>query len=150
MVTQSEVGMHAPDAAPRRTDDGGSPDPAALAAALVVALEQALLAAHGLLDALSDTSGNNGPLAVADRARTERSAARLALVRVAPAFPDGLTAREVDVLRLVAAGRSNREIAAALSVSERTVERHLENTYRKVGARNRADATAYAIRHNLT
>jgi DNA-binding NarL/FixJ family response regulator len=54
------------------------------------------------------------------------------------------------VLRLVAAGRSNREAAAALSVSERTVERHLENLYRKIAARTRADATAYALRNNLT
>ena len=53
------------------------------------------------------------------------------------------------MLRLVAAGRSNREIAAALSRSERTVERHLENIYRKIGARNRADATAFALRHRL-
>ena len=53
------------------------------------------------------------------------------------------------MLRLVAAGRSNREAAAALSVSERTVERHLENLYRKVGARNRAEATAYALKHRL-
>jgi hypothetical protein len=50
----------------------------------------------------------------------------------------------VCVLRLVAAERRNREIAEALFVSERTVERHLENAYRKVGARNRADAAAYA------
>jgi DNA-binding NarL/FixJ family response regulator len=149
MVMQSEAEVQGPGPAPRRTGDGNSPDPAVLAAALVSALEQALLAAHRLLVALDDTPGDD-TLAVADRSRTERSAARLALVRTAPAFPDGLTSREVDVLRLVAAGQSNREVAGALSVSERTVERHLENTYRKVGARNRADATAYAIRHHLT
>ena len=54
------------------------------------------------------------------------------------------------MLRLVAAGRSNRAMAAALALSERTVERHLENAYRKIGARNRAEATAYALRHHLT
>jgi ATP/maltotriose-dependent transcriptional regulator MalT len=83
-------------------------------------------------------------------ARADALAAKLALVRPATGHPDGLTAREVDVLRLVAGGGSNREIAAALSVSERTVGRHLENLYRKIAARNRADATAYALRHNLT
>jgi DNA-binding CsgD family transcriptional regulator len=83
-------------------------------------------------------------------ARADRLAVRLTLVRPQPGKGDGLTDREVDILRLVAAGRSNREVAAALSVSERTVERHLENTYRKIDARNRADAVAYAVRHNLT
>jgi DNA-binding NarL/FixJ family response regulator len=150
MVMQSEAEVRGPGPAPCRTGDGNSPDPAVLAAALVSALEQALWAAHRLLVALGDTPGYGQGIAVADRSRTERSVARLALVRTAPAFPHGLTAREVDVLRLVAAGQSNREVAGALSVSERTVERHLENTYRKVGARNRADATAYAIRHYLT
>ena len=53
------------------------------------------------------------------------------------------------MLRLIAAGQSNREMAAALCRSERTVERHLENIYRKIDAHNRADATAYAFRHRL-
>jgi DNA-binding CsgD family transcriptional regulator len=64
-------------------------------------------------------------------------------------YPDGLTAREAEVLRLVAAGRRNAEIAAALSLSPKTVERHLVNLYAKIGARNRAQATAYALRHDL-
>jgi ATP/maltotriose-dependent transcriptional regulator MalT len=66
-----------------------------------------------------------------------------------PRFPDGLTRREVEVLRLVASGMSNREISAALVLSLRTAARHVTNIYAKIGARNRADATAYAIRHNL-
>lgn len=66
-----------------------------------------------------------------------------------PAYPDKLTPREVDVLQLVAAGRSNKEIAAALSISEPTVERHITNLYAKIGARSRADATAYALRKGL-
>jgi DNA-binding CsgD family transcriptional regulator len=65
------------------------------------------------------------------------------------AQPTGLTAREVEVLRLVAQGRSNREMAEELCRSERTIERHLENIYRKIAARNRADATAFALRHHL-
>jgi DNA-binding NarL/FixJ family response regulator len=60
-----------------------------------------------------------------------------------------LTAREVEVLRLIAAGMSNREMAVALCRSERTVERHLENIYRKIGAHSKADATAFAFRHHL-
>ena len=54
-----------------------------------------------------------------------------------------------EVLRLIAAGRSNREIAAALGVSPRTVERHIENLYRKIDAHSKADATAFAFRHHL-
>jgi DNA-binding NarL/FixJ family response regulator len=66
-----------------------------------------------------------------------------------PAFPSGLTRREVEVLRLIATGRSNREIASELVVTARTVERHVTNIYRKINARNKADATAYAFRQGL-
>ncbi len=64
-------------------------------------------------------------------------------------YPDRLSAREVQALRLIAAGMSNREMADTLSVSVRTVERHIENLYRKIDARSKADATAYAFRHRL-
>ena len=60
--------------------------------------------------------------------------------------PDGLTAREAEVLGLLAAGQTNSEIAARLVLSIHTVERHLQNAYRKIGARNRADAAAYMVR----
>jgi non-specific serine/threonine protein kinase len=60
-----------------------------------------------------------------------------------------LTGRETEVLRLVVQGRTTREIAAALVVSEPTIERHLTHIYEKVGARRRADAIAYAITHGL-
>jgi DNA-binding CsgD family transcriptional regulator len=66
-----------------------------------------------------------------------------------PAYPGGLTAREVEVLRLIANGKSNREIASELVVTARTVERHVTNIYRKINARNKADATAYALREGL-
>jgi DNA-binding CsgD family transcriptional regulator/pimeloyl-ACP methyl ester carboxylesterase len=65
-------------------------------------------------------------------------------------YPDGLTPREVEVLRLVAAGRTNAEISRELVLSMRTVARHITNIYGKIGARGKADATAYAIRHHLT
>jgi DNA-binding NarL/FixJ family response regulator len=65
------------------------------------------------------------------------------------ALPAGLTSREAEVLRLVAKGQSNKEIAAELMLSVRTVERHITNLYGKIDARGKADATAYAIRQGL-
>jgi pimeloyl-ACP methyl ester carboxylesterase/DNA-binding CsgD family transcriptional regulator len=62
---------------------------------------------------------------------------------------DGLSSRELQVLRLVAAGEANRQIASRLGLSPHTVERHVANLYRKIGARGRADATAYALRNGL-
>ncbi len=83
----------------------------------------------------------------------ERVLARLERVQsqpaAAPTYPDGLTQREVEVLRLVAAGRSNQQIADELVLSIRTVERHVTNSYRKINSKSRVDATAYALRHNL-
>jgi DNA-binding CsgD family transcriptional regulator len=67
-----------------------------------------------------------------------------------PAVPlSALTRRETDVLRLLAAGESNAQIARRLGVSVHTVERHVANLYPKIGARGRADATAYAVRSGL-
>jgi pimeloyl-ACP methyl ester carboxylesterase len=63
---------------------------------------------------------------------------------------DGLTPREVQVLRLIAAGRSNREIAEDLVLSERTVARHVTNIYTKIEVHSKAEATAYAFRNDLT
>ena len=68
----------------------------------------------------------------------------------APAFPDGLSQREVEVLGLVATGRSNRQIAAELVLSVRTIERHVTNIYTKIDARGRAEAATYALSHGLT
>jgi ATP/maltotriose-dependent transcriptional regulator MalT len=65
------------------------------------------------------------------------------------AAPTGLTRRETQVLRLIVDGNSNHEIADALVLSTRTVERHIANVYSKLGARNRADATAHALRHGI-
>ncbi|HEX5617860.1 MAG TPA: LuxR C-terminal-related transcriptional regulator [Solirubrobacteraceae bacterium] len=61
----------------------------------------------------------------------------------------GLTPRELEVLRLVAAGETNRAIAATLVLSERTVDRHVSNICAKLGASGRTAATAYAFRHRL-
>src|SRR2546425_10418278 len=66
-----------------------------------------------------------------------------------PAFPRHLTAREVEVLRLIAAGRTNLEISRELVLSLRTVARHITNIYGKIGARSKVDAASYAMRHGL-
>jgi DNA-binding CsgD family transcriptional regulator/pimeloyl-ACP methyl ester carboxylesterase len=63
--------------------------------------------------------------------------------------PAVLTPRERQVLRLIAAGRTSSEISTELDLSVRTVGRHITNIYAKIGARTRADATAYAIRYRL-
>lgn len=64
-------------------------------------------------------------------------------------LPGGLTAREAEVLRLVASGRSNSEIAAALFLSEKTVARHLSNIFTKLDVRSRTAAAAFAFDHGL-
>jgi DNA-binding NarL/FixJ family response regulator len=63
--------------------------------------------------------------------------------------PAGLTPRELEVLRLLAAGRSNRAIAEALVLSEKTVARHVSNIFDKLDVSSRAAATAYAYEHGL-
>jgi DNA-binding CsgD family transcriptional regulator/pimeloyl-ACP methyl ester carboxylesterase len=63
--------------------------------------------------------------------------------------PHGLSRRELEVLRRLAAGETNRQIARRLGLSPHTIERHVANLYRKIGARGRADATAYALRNGL-
>ena len=67
----------------------------------------------------------------------------------AAALPDGLTVRQVDVLRLLADGLSNKQIAAELSLSPVTIERHLATVYRKLGLGGRVDAARYAVTHGL-
>ena len=80
-------------------------------------------------------------LALRERAETQ--------VSKAPVYPDGLTQREVEVLRLVAAGKSNPEIAEELYISPRTVTTHVSNILNKINAANRAEAATYASLHGL-
>ena len=61
----------------------------------------------------------------------------------------GLTARELQILRMLATGKTNREIAAALVISDHTVRRHVQNIFAKLGVSSRAAATAFAFRHDL-
>jgi DNA-binding NarL/FixJ family response regulator len=63
--------------------------------------------------------------------------------------PHGLTARELEVLRLVATGATTKAIAAELVLSERTVDRHLSNIFAKLGVATRTAAAAYAFEHGL-
>jgi DNA-binding NarL/FixJ family response regulator len=94
-----------------------------------------------------------------DAAELERDAALAAFERLGaradvarlrpPAEETPLTARECDVVRLVAAGRTNREIATTLVISEHTVARHVQNIFVKLGCSSRAAATAYAYEHGI-
>jgi DNA-binding CsgD family transcriptional regulator len=126
--------------------------------------------AHAALDvpyetALADLETGRALLALGDDAAAGRALAeaRAVFVRLGarPAvdavdavtgrrsLPAGLSAREVQVLRLVAAGRSNAQIAAALVLSERTVARHLSNIFGKLGVSSRTAAAAFAFEHRL-
>jgi DNA-binding NarL/FixJ family response regulator len=92
----------------------------------------------------------------AARAAFERLGARADARRAATLIatgsdrPAGLTAREAEVLRLIAAGRSNRDIATRLVISEHTVARHVQNIFTKLEVSSRAAATAFAIKHQLS
>jgi DNA-binding CsgD family transcriptional regulator len=65
------------------------------------------------------------------------------------ARPAGLTEREVDVLRMIARGLSNKQVAAALGISPKTVGHHVEHLYAKAGVTTRAGATLFAMEHGL-
>ena len=69
--------------------------------------------------------------------------------RTAGDRPAGLSEREIEVLRLVADGLSNREIANRLTVSPRTAEHHVQHIYAKIGASSRASAALFAMEHGL-
>jgi DNA-binding NarL/FixJ family response regulator len=73
----------------------------------------------------------------------------VAALRGRPSLPAGLTGREAEVLALVAAGRTNREIAENLVLSHKTVARHLSNIFVKLEVTSRTQAAAYAFEHGL-
>ena len=89
----------------------------------------------------------------AARALFETIGARLDAHGIEPARrmkrPCGLTEREVEVLCLIADGRPNKDIAAQLRLSAKTVSRHLTNIFNKIGVNSRAAATAFAFEHHL-
>jgi DNA-binding NarL/FixJ family response regulator len=78
-----------------------------------------------------------------------QAAARLMREVKAPASPETLTERETDVLRLLAQGSSNKEIALALSIGEKTVKTHVSNILAKLGVPSRTQAALYAVRIGL-
>jgi HD-GYP domain-containing protein (c-di-GMP phosphodiesterase class II) len=102
----------------------------------------------------------HAPAAAADHLRSEVRAGRLDADAVEGVLgaaghrvprrregPDGLTAREIEVLRLLARGLSNREIGERLVISPKTVGNHVEHIYAKIGASTRATASLFAVRH---
>lgn len=94
-----------------------------------------------------------GDLDASEREQAAADAALAGMKSSAPrpngTLPDGLTAREVEVLTLVAVGKSNRAVAADLVLSEKTVARHLSNIFTKLGLSSRTAAAAYAFDHGL-
>ena len=88
-------------------------------------------------------------LAAFERLGAGGDAGRTAALLGGEALPRGLTAREAEVLRLVAAGKTNREVAAALVISEHTVARHVQNIFAKLDVSSRSAATAFAFEHGL-
>jgi DNA-binding NarL/FixJ family response regulator len=85
----------------------------------------------------------------AEDARAEEVFERLGVPRPGRESPDGLSRRECEVLALVAEGRSNREIADRLFISDRTVGRHLTNIYSKIGVSSRTQAARFAIERGM-
>ena len=88
--------------------------------------------------------------AASEEALAKATFERLGARRPAPEAPDGLTARECEVLALVAEGRSNRQIGEVLFISDRTVARHLTNIFHKIDVESRTQAARYAIDHGMT
>jgi DNA-binding NarL/FixJ family response regulator len=87
---------------------------------------------------------------VQQRLLAAASAAALSAPGTDDASTNGLTPREVEVLRLIANGLSNREIASRLFLTEATVKSHINRLFAKTGVRDRAQAVQYAYRHGLT
>jgi ATP/maltotriose-dependent transcriptional regulator MalT len=104
------------------------------------------------LRSLGDERSAAPELAAARRAFADagaRPSEREAAGLVSPTTPGGLSRREIDVLRLVAAGKSNQHIAEALVLSEKTVARHMSNIFTKLDVTSRTAAAAYAFEHHV-
>jgi HD-GYP domain-containing protein (c-di-GMP phosphodiesterase class II) len=124
-----------------------------------------VLAAADVYQALTESRPHRPartPEAVASELRGEVAARRLDgdaadavlraaghRVRLRKEWPSGLTSREVEVLRLVARGQSNKEIGQSLLISSKTTGTHVEHIYSKIGASNRAQASLFAMKHGL-
>jgi HD-GYP domain-containing protein (c-di-GMP phosphodiesterase class II) len=136
------------------------------APAVVQTLQSRLLAAADVYQACTESRPHRpamSPPAAARELRAEVTVGRLdpeavrwvleaaggKVERVRAQWPGGLTDREVEVIRLVAQGRSNHEVAAALSVSLPTVKHHVLHIYAKIGVTSRAGAALFAMEHDL-
>ncbi|MGH3675496.1 MAG: LuxR C-terminal-related transcriptional regulator [Mycobacterium sp.] len=120
----------------------GAPYEAARSAVL---LGRALRAVGDEDSAVAELAGAHRIFTALGAGPAEREAADL----LRPSAPGGLSAREIEVLRLVAAGKTNPEIAAALFLSEKTVARHLSNIFAKIDVTSRTGAAAFAFEHRL-
>jgi DNA-binding CsgD family transcriptional regulator len=160
LVAHRTLGILASDARQRNDAEHHLTAALALADACRAPYERALtLIAYAEL--LATTDNHRRALALLDEAKAlclpldalpalaqiERLAARLDATMDAP--PAGLTAREIEVLRLVAVGLSNAAIAERLFLSPRTVKVHVGNIFAKIGVSNRAAATQFALRHGI-
>ena len=124
--------------------DVGAPYEAARVRAVIGA------ACHGLGDADTAEMELHAARSVFESLGAAPDVVRLATPAAPrPSLPAGISAREAEVLALVAAGKTNREVAEALAVSDHTVRRHLQNIYAKIGVSSRSAATAYAYTHGL-
>jgi DNA-binding NarL/FixJ family response regulator len=97
-----------------------------------------------LLLADAYASMGDAEAAARDKAAAHACFERLGVAVLRPQRPRGLTTREIDVIQRIAAGKSNRAIAADLDLSEKTVARHVSNVFRKIGAESRSGVTAFA------
>ncbi len=127
---------HADQVAAARASLGPDPFAAAWAAGRALPLEDALEEAAAVLAMIEDDAPSTP---------SAQSVARVA----APALPDGLSSREVEVLQLLAAGLTNAQIGERLFISPRTVNAHLYRIYNKLGLTSRSAAVRYVIDHGL-
>jgi ATP/maltotriose-dependent transcriptional regulator MalT len=109
-------------------------------------LGRALRALGDHESAITELAAARSSFADLGAAPAEREAAAL----IDPAHPGGLTAREAEVLRLVAAGKTNPQIAAELYLSDKTIARHLSNIFTKLNVTSRTAAAAFAYQHHIT
>jgi DNA-binding NarL/FixJ family response regulator len=109
-------------------------------------LGRALRALGDAESAAAELAAARDSFAELGAAPAEREVAKL----ITSTYPSGLTAREIDVLRLVAAGNTNPEIAALLFLSEKTVARHLSNIFAKLDVTSRTAAAAFAYEHHIS
>ena len=114
-----------------------------------VAAVRSSLGEHDFAASWSEGRAMTPEQALAAQGRSRSSASITAAAIPSPTYPAGLTAREVQVLCLLAGGLTNREIARELSLSEKTVAHHLTHIFNKTNSENRAAAAAFAIRQGL-